>query len=65
MVYLARILPRTFLPKTEREILYFENPLYFEKGFWIKIGTALYVVLFYLKLMVFPPIRWCIIMDMI
>jgi tetratricopeptide (TPR) repeat protein len=54
IIWLSRYLPRTFLPKTEREILYFENPLYYEKGWWIKIGTALTVILFYFRMLVFP-----------
>jgi protein O-mannosyl-transferase len=53
-VLAARYFPRTFLPKTEREIVYFENPLYFEKSIWLRFGTALYVLLFYLRLLIFP-----------
>jgi tetratricopeptide (TPR) repeat protein len=66
VVILLRFLPRTFLPKTEREILYFENPLYFEKGIWLKIGTALYVLLFYFRLLIFPhPLLFYYGYDMI
>lgn len=66
ILYLARVLPRIYLPPTEREILYFENPLYYEKGFWIRIGTALTVVLFYLRLLVFPhPLVYYYGYDMI
>lgn len=54
LIVLSRWLPRIWLPKTEREILYFENPLYFEKGILLKIGTALIVLLFYLRLLIFP-----------
>lgn len=54
LFWLSRYIPRLLLPKAEREILYFENPLYYEKGFWLRIGTALIVVLFYLRLLIFP-----------
>ena len=53
-IIIMRILPHTFLPKGHREILYFENPLFFERGVWIRFGTALVVLLFYLKMLVFP-----------
>ncbi len=60
------VLPRIMLSPSKREILYFENPLYLEKGFWIRIGTALIVILFYLKLLVFPhPLLFYYGYDMI
>jgi len=60
------ILPRIILSPSKREILYFENPLYFEKGFWLRIGTALIAILFYLRLLVFPhPLLFYYGYDMI
>lgn len=52
--WLSRFIPRMLLPVAEREILYFENPLYFQKGLWLRIGSALIITLFYLRLLVFP-----------
>ncbi|MEI6124792.1 MAG: tetratricopeptide repeat protein [Bacteroidota bacterium] len=53
-IIVTRFLPHTFLPKANREILYFENPLFYEKGIMIRIGTALTVMLFYFKILLFP-----------
>jgi tetratricopeptide (TPR) repeat protein len=53
-LFIARVLPRFYLPHNERVIQYFENPLYFHKGFWVHIGTSLIVLLYYLRLLVLP-----------
>ncbi len=47
-------LPDLFLSPTRRGVLYFENPLFYEKGLWLRLGTALVVILFYLRLLIFP-----------
>jgi Tfp pilus assembly protein PilF len=52
--WLSKYISRVNLPMAEREILYFENPLYYEKGFWLRIGSAFIIILFYLRLLIFP-----------
>ncbi|MCX6250108.1 MAG: tetratricopeptide repeat protein [Bacteroidetes bacterium] len=53
-VILAYFVPRLFLPHTQRVNYYIENPLYFEKGIWLKLGTGFVSLLFYLKMLVNP-----------
>jgi Tfp pilus assembly protein PilF len=51
--------PRLFISRGLRVNSFIENPLYFEKSFWIRTGTALMSLLFYLKMLVFPyPMRF-------
>ncbi len=50
----AHFLPRFFLPPAEHVNAYIENPLFFEKNFWIRTGTGMVTLLFYLKLLVYP-----------
>ncbi|HNW69055.1 MAG TPA: glycosyltransferase family 39 protein [Bacteroidales bacterium] len=58
--------PRVFLSPPHREMLYFENPLNFEKGLWLRLGTGLVVVLFYIRLLIFPhPLLFYYGYDMI
>ncbi len=54
LVFLLKLLPKTFLSGSDREILFFENPLYYQKGLALRLGTAFVVLLFYLKMLVFP-----------
>ena len=54
LIVILRVLPRTFLAQSDREILYFENPLYFQKGLFLRAGTAFIAILFYFKMMIFP-----------
>ncbi len=54
VILFSRMFPRTFLPKAHRDIIFFENPLYYAHGLWIRIGTALMVLLFYFKMLVVP-----------
>jgi protein O-mannosyl-transferase len=54
VILIAQIGPRFFLPPLQRTNFFIENPLYFEKGFWIRIGTGLVSLLFYLKTLVYP-----------
>ena len=42
------------MPFNNRPILFIENPLLFEENFFLKISTGFYVLLFYLKLLVYP-----------
>jgi tetratricopeptide (TPR) repeat protein len=50
----ARYVPKLYLPKPEREVFYFENPLFFHPGFMIRLGTGMITLLFYLKILIFP-----------
>ncbi|MEI7490629.1 MAG: tetratricopeptide repeat protein [Bacteroidota bacterium] len=50
----AFIVPRLFLPPTFRTNYYFENALYFEKNIWLRLGTAMMSLLFYLKILFYP-----------
>jgi tetratricopeptide (TPR) repeat protein len=51
---LAYIIPRVLLPPTYRTNFYFENALYFEKNIWLRLGTAMLSLLFYLKILIYP-----------
>jgi protein O-mannosyl-transferase len=53
LIALAIIL-RLSLPASHRPMLYFENPLIFEKNFLLKISTGFYVLLFYIKVLLYP-----------
>lgn len=47
-------LKQTGLESANREMNYYENPLFFEKSLWARITAALVSMGFYLKLMFFP-----------
>jgi len=51
---IARIIPKLYLPDPIREKLFIENPLIFEKNLWIRTATGFYILLIYLKLLIFP-----------
>jgi tetratricopeptide (TPR) repeat protein len=51
---ILRIAPRFYLPTPDRDLAFFENPLYFEKSRIIKVATGLWGLLFYIRLLVFP-----------
>jgi tetratricopeptide (TPR) repeat protein len=51
---LAYFLPRLFLPEVARSQNYIENPLYFEKNLWLRLGTAFMSLLFYLRILIYP-----------
>jgi hypothetical protein len=62
----AMYVPRLFLPHNERFNSYVENPLYFDKGLWIKLGTGFLSLLFYLRILVYPhPLLFYYGYDMI
>ncbi len=42
------------MPFNNRPVLFIENPLLFEKNFLLKISTGFYVLLFYIRLLLFP-----------
>ncbi len=54
VVIIARYIPKLYLPKPEREVFLFENPLFFKRGLFLKLGTGMITLLFYLKLFLYP-----------
>lgn len=50
----ARYLPRVYLPKPERDVFFFENPLFFVRNLNIVLGTGMISLLFYLKILFIP-----------
>jgi len=50
----AVLFVKLYLPAISRPMLFFENPLAFEKNFLLHISTGMYGLLMYLKLLVFP-----------
>lgn len=62
----AMYIPRLFLPHVGRVDHYIENPLYFEKDLWLRLGTAFSSLLFYLRILVYPhPLLYYYGYDMI
>jgi len=63
---LAQYVPHLFLPKVQRTQYYIENPLYFEKSLWLRIGTGLVSLWFYLRILIYPyPLLYYYGYDMI
>ena len=54
LVAVSQFLPNAFLPDKQRTNLFIENPLFLEKNFWIRLGTGLMSLLFYLKILLYP-----------
>lgn len=54
IVIAFRYIVQLFLPDQERFVYYFENPFRFEKNIFIRLGTGLYTLLIYLKLLILP-----------
>ncbi|MBK7214375.1 MAG: tetratricopeptide repeat protein [Bacteroidales bacterium] len=52
--YISLQIVKYSMPFVNRPVLFIENPLLFEKNFFLKISTGFYVLLFYLKMLVFP-----------
>ena len=64
--YVFRYVPKLYLPEPYREKVFYENPLVFEKDMMIRLGSSLYVLLFYLKLLFIPhPLIYYYGYDMI
>jgi tetratricopeptide (TPR) repeat protein/4-amino-4-deoxy-L-arabinose transferase-like glycosyltransferase len=51
---LARYTPKLYLPKPDREVFFFENPLSFHPGLIRRFGTGMMSLLFYLRILIFP-----------
>lgn len=54
LVAVAQFLPNLFLPDKQRTNLFIENPLFLEKNFWIRLGTGLMSLFFYVKILLYP-----------
>jgi protein O-mannosyl-transferase len=51
----AHYLPRMFvLPPAQRVNSFIENPLYFDKNIWYRLGTGFIGLLFYLRILLYP-----------
>ena len=48
------ILPKLFIENEIRPVLFYENPLVYEDSLGIKLGTAAGILLFYIRLLIFP-----------
>jgi protein O-mannosyl-transferase len=46
--------PRMFLPSPVKTKSFIENPLFFEKNLWMRLGTGLLSLWFYLKILIWP-----------
>ncbi len=53
-VLLAQYVPKMFLAPFQRSTHYIENPLFFEKSIWLRLGTGFITLWFYLKLLFYP-----------
>jgi len=63
---IVRFGPKLYLPKPDRDLQFFENPLFFEKSRWIKMATGLYCLIFYIRILIFPhPLLFYYGYDMI
>ncbi|MDD5507705.1 MAG: tetratricopeptide repeat protein [Bacteroidales bacterium] len=66
LVLLFLVFTRFVLPENVRPVQYYENPLFFEKNLWLRAGTGFYILLYYLRLLLFPhPLRFYYGYDMI
>jgi protein O-mannosyl-transferase len=54
IVYIGLRGYKFFMPVVNRPVQFFENPLHFEKHILLKLSTGFFVLLLYLKLMLFP-----------
>lgn len=53
------LVPKLILPEDIRPVLFYENPLFFEDSLNVRVGTAANIMLFYLKLIIFPHPLLC------
>jgi len=54
VILIAYLTPHLFLPPLQRLNSLIENPLYFEKNIWVRLGTGFVSLLFYVKMLVYP-----------
>jgi protein O-mannosyl-transferase len=63
---LSRFAPKTYLPKPDRAIFFFENPLFEYKSIFIRFSTGMVCLLFYLRILIYPhPLLFYYGYDMI
>jgi Tfp pilus assembly protein PilF len=66
VVLLFLIFTKFILPANIRPVQYYENPLFFEKSIWIRLGTGATILLYYLRLLFYPhPLRFYYGYDMV
>lgn len=66
IVIIAQFGPRLFLPQSQRLNSFIENPLFIEKNIWVRFGTGLASLLFYLRILIYPyPLVYYYGYDMI
>lgn len=53
-IILAQFLPRLYLPPFQRSANFIENPLFVEKSLWLRLGTGMVTLWFYLKMLFYP-----------
>jgi protein O-mannosyl-transferase len=54
VILIAQFGPRLFLPPLQHTSFFIENPLFFEKSIWIRLGTSFVSLLFYLRILIYP-----------
>ena len=54
VAWLTKTIPRFYIESAQRPVLYIENPLLYDGTFMTKITTGLYILMFYVKQMIFP-----------
>ena len=65
-VIIVIFVPRLYLLPNDSQIFFWQNPLIDEKNILNRISTGLYVLLFYLRLLIFPhPLRFYYGYDML
>ena len=66
VVTIAQFGPKLYLPESQRTNLIIENPLFGEKNIWLRFGTGLVSLLFYVKILIYPhPLLYYYGYDMI
>jgi tetratricopeptide (TPR) repeat protein len=54
VVLVAQLGPKLWLANVQRENFFIENPLFLEKNLWLRLGTGLVSLIFYIKLLIYP-----------
>ncbi len=66
VVIIAQFGPKMYLADAQRTNLFIENPLFGEKNIWLRLGTGLVSLLFYVKMLFWPhPLLYYYGFDMI
>ena len=60
------LMPKLFISANIRPMMFYENPLFFDKSLWLRIGTGFFSLLYYLRLLIYPhPLLFYYGYDMI